>query len=430
MFGQVAFQRATDKSSKGSNKVKQSENEGVQLSDSGGTRRTRDVEGGGTGATIAIAVGNAEGVHVDVIEDEMKPTPSSLFVSTLKSVTSTTSTGATTSMGATTSATIRLAVLVLLCTQNASHVLMTRYSKGVLKETYSGTEVVLFGEIIKLFSSLYLIVYDRSSDLQGSIGQKIFWLLSHSKKIIVLVVLYTFANVLSYQALARVEASVYTVTSQMKIFTTAVFSVIFLGREISSAKWRALSLLVVACILVASPSFNQCLCDDDDAVVEEGGDENKNNDHSMIDTLLGVGCILVMTTISGFSAAYFEGMLKTETEGKVTIWERNFQLAFFSSFLLAWVVIYDLQNTPDNAIILFKGWTSNTVIIAIIQALGGLLVAAALKYADAVLKVLATAGSIVISSLFGWLLLGGSMDLFVLLGGISTILAIVNYTLG
>ena len=63
------------------------------------------------------------------------------------------------------------------------------------------------------------------------------------------------------------------------------------------------------------------------------------------------------------------------------------------------------------------------------QALGGLLVAATLKYADAILKVLATAGSIVFSSLLGHLLLGGSMDIFVALGAFSTILAIANYTL-
>ena len=84
---------------------------------------------------------------------------------------------------------IRTAVLVLLCCQNAGHALLTRYSQGhlihacfvplislpslmncptlyltagVLKETYSSTEVVLVGEIIKLTFSGYLAVVDRS----------------------------------------------------------------------------------------------------------------------------------------------------------------------------------------------------------------------------------------------------------------------------
>ena len=77
----------------------------------------------------------------------------------------------------------------------------------------------------------------------------------------------------------------------------------------------------------------------------------------------------------------------------------------------------------------FEGWTVNTVAIALIQAFGGLLVAATLKYADAVLKTLATSGSIVISAVLGYIFLGGTLDLFVSLGALTTILAITNYTL-
>lgn len=83
----------------------------------------------------------------------------------------------------------------------------------------------------------------------------------------------------------------------------------------------------------------------------------------------------------------------------------------------------------DAAFVLFDGWTVNTVAIALIQAFGGLLVAATLKYADAVLKTLATSGSIVISAVLGYLFLGGTLDLFVSLGALTTILAITNYTL-
>ena len=54
--------------------------------------------------------------------------------------------------------------------------------------------------------------------------------------------------------------------------------------------------------------------------------------------------------------------------------------------------------------------------ISLIQAGGGLLVAATLKYADAILKTLATCGSIVLSSVLGWLLLGGQLDIFVSIG--------------
>ena len=139
------------------------------------------------------------------------------------------------------------------------HALLTRYSQGVLKESYSSTEVVLVGEVVKLVFSGIVVFRDNISETD-SVGQgfrKLFWLALHSKKIVILVILYSVANLLSYYALARVEASVYTVTQQLRIFTTALFSVMFLGRDISATKWRALALLVVACILVASPSFNK-----------------------------------------------------------------------------------------------------------------------------------------------------------------------------
>lgn len=94
-------------------------------------------------------------------------------------------------------------------------------------------EVVLVAEVMKLFVSGYLAVTERAetgtlqkhfnfseidgdaSDAVGNGAGKLLWLASHSEKIIVLVVLYSIANMLSYYALARVDASVYTVLLQV-----------------------------------------------------------------------------------------------------------------------------------------------------------------------------------------------------------------------
>ena len=58
---------------------------------------------------------------------------------------------------------------------------------------------------------------------------------------------------------------------------------------------------------------------------------------------------------------------------KITIWERNFQLAFYSILLLCIVLVYEIQVAdvgPGSAVpqMFFKGWTSNTVMISLIQA--------------------------------------------------------------
>lgn len=179
---------------------------------------------------------------------------------------------------------IRYTVLVLLCCQNAGHALLTRYSQGVLKEIYSSTEVVLLAEFIKLVFSGYCALTDLSeTDAVGTGVNKLIWLLIHSKKIIILVILYSVANIMSYYALARVDASVYTVLLQLKIFSTAAFAVILLGRNISATKWRALGLLVIGCILVASPTFNRKI---DCSAIETLTDDEEDK-VSVFQSLLG-----------------------------------------------------------------------------------------------------------------------------------------------
>lgn len=70
-----------------------------------------------------------------------------------------------------------------------------------------------------------------------------------------------------------------------------------------------------------------------------------------------------------------------------------------------------------------------TLLVAIFGATGGLLVAATLKYADSILKTLAAAGAIVLSTVLGHMFLGGPLDIIVGIGAMTTIIAIANYTL-
>lgn len=207
----------------------------------------------------------------------------------------------------------------------------------------------------------------------------------------------------------------------MKILTTATFSVLFLGRHFSGAKWRALFLLVLGCILVASPAFNKNeACSTSNQ--KFGGTDDEQV--SVLQAFFGIGAILAMVTISGYTAVYFESMLKKE---KVTVWERNFQMAFYSMILLGGIMISERSYEGDYEN-MFEGWTVSAVLLAVIQAGGGLLVAATLKYADSILKTLATSGSIVLSAVLGYFLMGGTLDIFVSIGCICTILAISNYT--
>lgn len=308
-------------------------------------------------------------------------------------------------------------VLVALAIQNAAHALLSRYSKGILKESYDGSEVVMVGEVLKMIVAGYIAYHDTSdTDAQGTGARKLTWLLSfgNAKKTIILVVLYGLANLLTYFSLTYIEASLYSVLLQLKVLSTAGFAVIILGRNISPTKWRALTLLVVGCVLVASPAYNNT----------SDSSHMKTTDTSL--WLMGVLGVLIIVTLSGYAVTYFEQILKQPGE-RLTIWERNFQLAFYSFIFM---VVYNIFSTMrgTDTVVPFQGWSYITVMVAIVSAAGGLLVAACLKYADAILKTLATAASILISTYLGHALLGGPLDTVIALGAICTILAIVNYT--
>jgi hypothetical protein len=65
--------------------------------------------------------------------------------------------------------------------------------------------------------------------------------------------------------------------------------------------------------------------------------------------------------------------LRKQKGEKITIWERNFQLAFYSILLLCIVLVYEIQvaDVAVGAVVpqmFFKGWTINTVMISLIQA--------------------------------------------------------------
>ena len=68
--------------------------------------------------------------------------------------------------------------------------------------------------------------------------------------------------------------------------------------------------------------------------------------------------------LSGFASIYFERVLKS-VEETYSVWDRNFQLAFWSASIYLPILIYDNPTNP------FVGWSGVAVACSAVGALGG-----------------------------------------------------------
>lgn len=301
---------------------------------------------------------------------------------------------------------MKIFVLCLLCMQNTMFTVLRRYSQGVLKESYSKYEVLLAGEVIKMIYSAYKVTSDLKSGEKAV--PKLQYLLKRSSKMAVLALIYGAMNILSFVALRNISAGMFTIFAQLKILTTATCSSIMLRRSYSMTKWRALLSLMMGVLLFSEPIWNN----DDASSNPQGGN-----------IALGTAAVLIEVTLSGFASIYFEKVIKTDPE-QLGIWERNYQLAFGSIPIYVMFLLWDGGGEAGYG----GGWSIVAVVLALLGAAGGMLVALSIKHGDSILKTLATTGAIVLSATLDHFLLGGPLTNIMCIAGVQVIISICNYT--
>lgn len=232
---------------------------------------------------------------------------------------------------------LKTIILVALTLQTTGYTLVRKYS--TVSENVSSKEILFVAEMLKMIIAAYFAVTDTAySDSEGTGVHKLLWLIKNSHRMLVLAGIYALMNILSFVALEYIGAGEFTIIAQLKILTTAGFSVILLGTQLTSTKWRALGLLVLSCILVASPNFSN----------------NEEEREGIMLHLFGVGAVLTEIVLSGFASIYFEKVVKSQTE-IVTVWERNFQLAIYSLLMYGFIMVYESFN--DTSRTAWSNWT-------------------------------------------------------------------------
>lgn len=222
-----------------------------------------------------------------------------------------------------------------------------------------------------------------------TLNKEIFHNFRESIKVLVPAALYAMQNNLAFYALNNLDPATYQVAYQLKILTTAMFSICIMRKRIRKKQWFALLLLFIGVSLVQLPQKSG------DAGTSEGITGEKNR-------FLGLLAVILCCVSSGFSGVYFERLIKFNPNQ--SLWIRNFQLAIFCLLISTCAMLYQDLGLIFQAG-MFQGYSFLTWTIVCLSAFGGLIVAAVVKHADNVLKGFATSISIILSTLLSYYVL-------------------------
>jgi UDP-sugar transporter A1/2/3 len=222
-------------------------------------------------------------------------------------------------------------------------------------------------------------------------------------------------NHLQFVAISNLEAATFQVSYQLKILTTAAFSVLLLRKQLSSVQWFALALLAIGVGVVQIQSST-------------GGETTVSplalGIHKM-NQMKGLIAVITACFTSGLAGVYFEMVLKNSP---ADLWTRNVQLSMFSLLPALSPIILSYAessngNTPWTIASIFHNfgvWAWATVLA---QVAGGLVTALVIKYADNILKGFATSLSIVMSFLASVALFDFVITTTFLLGSVMVLVA-------
>lgn len=220
--------------------------------------------------------------------------------------------------------------------------------------------------------------------------------------------MYLVQNNLLYVSTSNLDAATYQVTYQLKILTTAVFSVLILKRKLLRHQWIALVILLMGVVLVQ-------LNDSTDKSLKTHPNQNK---------VIGLGSAFIACWLSGFAGVYFEKILKG---ADISIWMRNIQLSLVSLPLgIVVCMVSDWNNISENGF--FFGYDLYIAYLICLQASGGLIVAMVVKYADNILKGFATSLAIVIACVFSMYFFNFTISIQFVIGTLFVMLSIFLYS--
>ena len=327
---------------------------------------------------------------------------------------------------------LKYVALVTLAVQNAALSIVMHYSRVSTVKPYSPALAVLMNELIKGSISLVIALWriqknnqthHRPLTTQGS-SLSILYSEIFSKdcwKLSIPALLYVIQNTLQFVAISNLPVASFQVMYQMKILTTAAFSVAMLGKRISGAKWLSLLFLALGVGIVQIQTTY--MSRSSSSSVGSAHDSAPLHIHRM-NPVTGFSAVIAACFTSGLAGVYFERELKNS---KTDLWVRNVQLSIFSLVPAILPLMWSHASSPTTISDLFDNfgaWAWGTVLA---QVFGGLITAIVIKYSDNIMKGFATSLAIILSSLASVFLFDFPITLPFLIGSSTVLVATWMY---
>mmetsp|Transcript_33283 Transcript_33283/g.48934 ORF Transcript_33283/g.48934 Transcript_33283/m.48934 type:complete len:385 (+) Transcript_33283:94-1248(+) len=288
-------------------------------------------------------------------------------------------------------------LLSLMVMQNTSFAMLGSYTRSNIpeEELYVVSHAILLQECVKFCASFILEAKHVPTSLKQSLMEHVFQNPLDALKISIPALLYLIQTSLLFVALSNLPAPLYQVAFQGKLLTTALVSVIMLRRRYNTRQWICLLSLGLGV-----------------AVVVLGKDlENEVAFKDTASMFVGLIAVAAACFCSALAGVYTEKLLKApvvnigkDKRAPASLWMRNIQMSFFS-ICIAIAQIATLKG-PDAEKPLMHGFTNWVYVLVLVQAAGGLLVAAVMKFTDNVLKGLAMGVSVILTTTLSMLFFG------------------------
>ncbi|XP_068713820.1 UDP-N-acetylglucosamine transporter-like isoform X2 [Montipora foliosa] len=320
----------------------------------------------------------------------------------------------------TSTAGFRTIIFAVLTLQATCYFSLLRYSRTRPHKMYFSSTAVFLAEVMKLLVTLVVIFLQHRNlkQLGSFLVQSFLMNPLDTLKLSVASVLYVIQNNLVYIAMTHLESTTFQVSNQLKIISTAIFSIALLKKQLTRRKWICLVFLSVGVAMVQIDSHTSVQA----SILRNSDNVDSKKEHS---TLLGLGAVLASSLVSGFAGVYMEKIFKQQR--RKSFWLANAQLYTIGIVLGLVGVFY--QDGPQIAEMgFFHGYDFVVCLVVLFASAGGIIVSLVLKYASCITKGFATSCAIVLSSVVSVYVFDFVPSMQFIVGAASVISAVLMYS--